>query len=40
MQMNAIMQSPDREAFINNVATSRAMFDGQAPELGQFQARV
>ena len=38
MQMNAIMQSPNREAFINDVATSRAMFDGQAPELGSLAA--
>ena len=39
MQMNAIMQSPDRERFINNIATSRAMFSGQAPELGALQAQ-
>ena len=39
MRMNAIMQSPDREAFINDVATSRAMYSGQAPELGALQAQ-
>ena len=39
MQMNAIMQSPDRERMINDIATSRAMFSGQAPELGAMEAQ-
>ena len=39
MQMNALIQSPEREAFINNIATSRAMRDkNEAPELGAYQA--
>ena len=40
MKINAIMQSPDREAFINDVATSKAMFSGQAPELGAYMAQT
>ena len=39
MQVNAIMQSPDREKFLNDIATTRAMFSGQAPELGALQAQ-
>ena len=40
MQINSIMQSPDREAFINDVATSKAMFAEQAPELGSYIAEA
>ena len=40
MQMNAIMQSPDRQAFVNDIATSRAMFSGEAPELGAYMAQA
>ena len=37
--MNALIQSPEREAFVNNIATSRAMRDkNEAPELGAYQA--
>ena len=38
MALNAVMQSPDREAFINDIATSKAMFAGEAPELGAYTA--
>ena len=40
MQINAIMGSdPDRAKFVNDVETSRAMFSGQAPELGAERAQ-
>ena len=39
MQFNAMMQSPEREKFMNDIATSRAMFSGQAPELGAEAAQ-
>ncbi len=39
MKVNAIMQSPEREAFMNDIATSKAMFSGQAPELGAYMAQ-
>ena len=40
MELNAVMQSPDRQAFINDIATSQAMFNAQAPELGAYRASV
>ena len=40
MELNAVMQSPDRQAFINDIATSQAMFNAQAPELGAHRASV
>ena len=40
MKINAIMQSPEREKFANDIATSRAMFSGQAPELGAYMAQA
>ena len=40
MQFNAMMQSPDREAVVNDIATTRAMFSGQAPELGAYRAQA
>jgi hypothetical protein len=40
MKINAIMQSPEREKFITDVATSRAMFSGDAPELGAYIAQA
>ena len=40
MQLNALIQSPEREAFVNNIATSRAMFTAQAPELGAYAAQT
>ena len=39
MKINAIMQSPEREAFVNDIATSKAMFSGEAPELGAYMAQ-
>ena len=38
MQLNALVQSPEREAFMESVASSRAMFNAQAPELGAYRA--
>ena len=38
MQLNALVQSPERESLMNNLATSRAMYNQQAPELGAYQA--
>ena len=38
MQLNALVQSPEREQFINSVATTRAMYNQQAPELGAYEA--
>lgn len=35
MQLNALMQSPERENVMNSVAVSRAMSETKAPELGQ-----
>ena len=41
MQINAIMGTdPDRAKFVNDVETSRAMFSGQAPELGAERAQA
>ena len=39
MKVNAMIQSPEREAFINNVATGRAMYAQEAPELGAYAAQ-
>lgn len=35
MQLNSIMQSPERENFMNSIAVSKAMGEAKAPELGQ-----
>ena len=40
MKVNAILQSPERESFMNDIATSKAMFSGQAPELGSYMAEA
>ena len=40
MRVGAILQSPDRQAFINDIATSNAMYNAQAPELGAYRASV
>ena len=40
MAMAAIMQSPAKEQMINDVATTRAMFSGMAPELGEYAAQT
>ena len=40
MMLNQVVQSPNREKFINHIASSKAMFQGDAPELGQVQAEA
>ena len=40
MKLNAVMQSPDREQFMNDVAVSKAMGEAKAPELGQMTAEA
>ena len=40
MLLNQVVQSPNREKFINHIASSKAMFQGDAPELGQIQAEA
>ena len=40
MQFNALMQSPEREAAINTYATTHAMFNGNAPELGEMKRQA
>jgi len=35
MQLNSVMQSPERKAFVDSIATSRQMYTADAPELGQ-----
>ena len=40
MELNAVVQSPDREKFVNHIATGKAMGTGAAPELGQIQAEA
>tara|TARA_B110000003_G_C16290004_1_gene394531 strand:- start:3 stop:479 length:477 start_codon:yes stop_codon:yes gene_type:complete len=34
MQMNAVMQSPEKAKFLNGVATGKAMSAGMSPDLG------
>ena len=38
MQLNALVQSPEREQFMNSIATTRSMYNQQAPELGAYEA--
>ena len=40
MQLNEVIQSPNREKFVNHIASTKAMFEGDAPELGQIQAEA
>ena len=40
MELNAIMQSPDRQRYLTSIGTSKAMFSGQAPELGALAAEA
>ena len=40
MKVNSMIQSPEREAFINNIATGRAMYAQVAPELGAYAAQT
>ena len=39
MRLNARYNSPDRESFVNNIATTQAMAMNMAPELGALQAQ-
>ena len=34
MRMNAVMQSPDKAKFLNDIAVSKAMAAGMSPDLG------
>jgi hypothetical protein len=36
MQLNSVIQSPERQQFIDSIATSRKMFSAESPELGQI----
>jgi len=36
MKLNSVLQSPERKQFIDSIATSRAMYSAQKPELGQY----
>jgi len=40
MLLNQVDQSPNREKFVNHIASSKAMFEGDAPELGQITAEA
>ena len=40
MLLNQVVQSPNREKFVNHIASSKAMYEGAAPELGQVQAEA
>ena len=41
MRLNSIMESPERDKFINDIAVSNAMAqEGKAPELGQLTAEA
>ena len=40
MELNGMMQSNERERYINSIATSQAMANAQAPELGAYVAQT
>ena len=41
MKLNSIMESPERQKFVNDIAVSSAMHqEGKAPELGQLTAEA
>lgn len=40
MELNAVMQSPERSALMNSVAVSRAMGEMQDPSLGQLTSEA
>jgi hypothetical protein len=40
MRLNAVMQSPDKAKFLNDIATSKAMASGMNPDLGQEVAQA
>ena len=39
MELNAKLQSPEKEQYVNDLATQQAMAMGQAPELGAMAAQ-
>jgi hypothetical protein len=39
MRMNAVMQSPDKAKFMNDIAVGKAMTAGMSPDLGQEVAQ-
>ena len=39
MELNAMLQSPEREQLINNVSTQQAMAANMSPELGAYAAQ-
>ena len=40
MRLNAVMQSPDKSKFLNDIATSKAMASGLNPDLGAEVAQA
>ena len=40
MRLNAVMQSPDKAKFMNDIATGKAMAQGLNPDLGQEVAQA
>jgi hypothetical protein len=40
MRLNAVMQSPDRSKFLNDIAVGKAMAQGMNPDLGQEVAQA
>ena len=40
MRLNAVMQSPERSKFLNDIATGKAMAQGLNPDLGQEVAQA
>ena len=39
MELNSMLQSPEKEQLVNDIATQQAMASGQAPELGAMAAQ-
>ncbi len=39
MELNAMLQSPEKERLVSDIATQQAMASGQAPELGAMAAQ-
>jgi len=40
MRLNAVMQSPDKSKFLNDIAVGKAMAQGMNPDLGQEVAQA
>ena len=40
MRLNAVMQSPEKGKFLNDIATGKAMAAGMSPDLGAEQAQA